>query len=153
MSKFIIRKAKITDSINIHKCGKRNLPLYYTYNEINNMINSDNHIIFVSIINNIIIGYIISKITDKNIHILSIGVDEYYRRQSIGTDFIKSLEKYVTKKLDIETMSLYVHLDNLNSQQFYKKNNFVIIDQLYNYYGGGLKNTHTQDAYHMKKNL
>jgi ribosomal protein S18 acetylase RimI-like enzyme len=145
-----IRNATRGDSIELYKCGKRNLPLYYSYNEFNQMIYDDeNHILGVSGDDKNIFGYIVSNIRDNNAHILSFGVDKKYRRQKIGTKLIK----YIENKCACVTMTLYVHVENKDAITFYEKCGFNIINTLENYYGGSLKEAASQNAYYMKKML
>lgn len=153
MKQFKIKKATPSDSQAIHEVNKECLPLYYQPFEINNMINSKDHLILIVKNNkqNKIAGFLLSQYQENRCHILSFGVSEIYRKQGFGTQLINSMKEYICNRA--EMISLYVHVENEIAINFYKKNGFEINKTIENYYGKKIGNYVSQDAYFMIKKL
>jgi ribosomal protein S18 acetylase RimI-like enzyme len=139
-----IRKATISDVINIQKCNQTCLPMYYNILELAAMM-------FINVMNvachdDKIVGFIIcEKQKNNNIHILSFAIYENYRRRGIGSQLLESIAS------GFNTVTLYVHTINDSGINFYKKNGFKITETMNNYYGGFFKDSN--DAYKMVKIL
>jgi len=104
------------------------------------MLKMTNHIILKVKKNNNIIGFVVSRETDSNIHILSIAVDKSERNNGVGSKIIDNI------KLKNKSISLFVHTINKVALTFYKKNQFIISDILFGYYDVFEKE---KDAYKM----
>jgi len=153
MKQFKIKKATISDSQAIHEVNKECLPLYYQQFEINMMINSKDHLVLIVKNNkqNKIAGYLLSQYQENRCHILSFGISNQYRKQGFGTLLINSLKEYVGNRAEI--ISLYVHVENDNAIQFYKKNLFEINKTVENYYNRKIGDYVSQNAHFMKKKI
>lgn len=148
-----IRKATKEDCVDISRCNETNLPLHYTPYDYSIMAVSNEYVVGVATFGfkEHTVGYIVGQITEKNVHILSFGVDEQFRRMKIGSQLLNFVENKV--KGICEEISLYVHLDNKTAIQFYEKYGFKIDEHLIDYYEGNLENVTTQDAYKMIKTI
>lgn len=163
-----IRKASTNDITNILELNKKCLPIYYSYFEYLVLMMSSTYLISVAEIDNKIIGYMVGEFhplsegvtenvknehflfhdSNKNFHIMSIGVDDKVRNKGVGTLLITKLIDYIKGKYD--NITLFVHDENEKAIQFYIKNGFVKISHLSNYYEGSLK-TKSQGAFKMQK--
>lgn len=144
---IITRDAKIKDIYDIHKCGKTSLPIYYSYLDLTLFLLNKNYSISIAIDdNNHLLGYAIYHINDTNnsIHILSLAVNEQYRKKGVGT----KLMEYIFKNNIRSHITLYVHVDNHIAIKFYEKNGFIKQKILNNYYKNSLSSSNT-DAYKM----
>jgi len=152
MDEIFYKRARITDIFELNNCNKNNLPIFYSAVEFMFFIISGfNEIIIAKDTNNKIIGFLLGEYIDKNFHIMSIAIDEQYRKKGIGTKLIIALKN--TIEIYCNTITLFVHVANYAAIKFYKKNKFKIIDLLSNYYNGSLRNVRTQDAFKMLKKL
>ena len=121
-----IKKASKNEYKEIEKIGEKSLPIYYSVEDLS-LLSMTNHDIFI-ISSEEILGFVVCKETENNIHILSIAVNPELRNKSIGSQMINFLK---SKK---KNLSLYVHTINDRGIKFYKKNNFVISNILFGYY-------------------
>ena len=148
---FIIRKAENNDIDSIHSLNKESLPLYYSNLEYLIMFLSSSYMITVTEINKKVIAYMIGRYeSDANFHILSIAVDSNYRSQGIGKKLLDDLVIKIINKYN--SITLYVHTENVKAINFYERNGFIIVETRINYYNGSLK-AQSQNAYKMRKNL
>ena len=131
--------ANESDFDNLELIGKDSLPIYYSSSDLK-MLKMTNHIILKVKKNNNIIGFVVSRETDSNIHILSIAVDKSERNNGVGSKIIDNI------KLKNKSISLFVHTINKVALTFYKKNQFIISDILFGYYDVFEKE---KDAYKM----
>lgn len=147
-----IRRSEPKDSIVLSELNKKCLPIYYSPMEYMAITLSLKYITLVAEENEKIIGYLLAMINlkDHNYHIMSFGVDEAHRRHGIGSMLVNNLANMRTK--EINNITLYVHSENEQGIQFYKKNGFQIMETKLNYYGGSLK-AKSQDAHKMKKDI
>ena len=145
-----IRKASINDTTDISQLNKNCLPIYYSRMEYFLLIVSPIHLVSVAEIDNKIIGYIVGEFNDsnKNFHIMSIGVDDKVRNKGIGTILITNLVDYIKEKCN--NITLFVHDENEKAIRFYIKNGFIKISHSSNYYEGNLK-AKSQGAFKMQK--
>ena len=127
-----IREACLNDFKDIHECNIRNLPIYYSVLELVNMWFSKYFHIIVLDINHKICGYAIYNVKDtNNYQLISIAIDKQYRNMGYGTkllNYIKVLDS------NCKQVSLKVSVINNNAINCYKKNGFVIIEEIKNYY-------------------
>lgn len=125
---YNILEANENDFDIIENIGKKSLPIYYDKNDLI-MLKYTNHTILKIVTLNLqIIGYIVIRETIDNIHILSIAVDKTFRKKGIGSQLLNNI------KLKSKNITLFVHTINNIALDFYKKNNFKIIDIMFSYY-------------------
>jgi [ribosomal protein S18]-alanine N-acetyltransferase len=94
---------------------------------------------------NIIVGYIIFWIRfESEGHIISIAVDQKFRRQQIGTRLVKTTLE-IFKKYNVKNIQLEVRLENKIAHEFYRKLGFVEKTFTPHYYEDG------EDAVVMEK--
>ena len=137
----MIRQAKINDLIYINNLGsklhKNFEKTYHMETEINNI----NSIILVNEEEKKINAYLYAVKTIDNIDILSIFVEEKYRKKNIGSNLLKELinnNRYLKQSIMLE-----VSTNNTPAINLYKKMGFQIINIRKKYYENG-------DAYVMK---
>ena len=125
---YNILEANENDFDIIENIGKKSLPIYYDKNDLI-MLKYTNHTILKIVTLTLqIIGYIIIREAIDNIHILSIAVDTTFRKKGIGSQLLNNI------KLKSKNITLFVHTINNIALDFYKKNNFKIIDIMFSYY-------------------
>lgn len=137
----MIRQAKINDLIHINNLGsklhKNFEKTYHMETEINNI----NSIILVNEEEKKINAYLYAVKTIDNIDILSIYVEEKYRKKNIGSSLLEELinnNRYLKQSIMLE-----VSTNNTPAINLYKKMGFQIINIRKKYYENG-------DAYVMK---
>lgn len=146
-----IREATFTDLSSVQKCNKRNLPIYYSFTEIVFIhFNSYNKIVVAEYKGNIV-GYVIVEISDGFCHIISLGVDDQYRRLGIGKKLLSVIEQMT--KTSCKRMSLYVHVENNQAILFYKKVGLKVVKVVKDYYRGAHFKKNNDDALFMVKDL
>lgn len=92
-----------------------------------------------------ITGYIVYSISGGRGSIVSIAVLPDYRRRGIGQMLVDYAVEDLRKK--VQYLELQVNVSNFAAIKFYKKNNFVLVETIAQYYPDG------GDAYLMRKNL
>ncbi|MBN2520685.1 MAG: GNAT family N-acetyltransferase [Bacteroidales bacterium] len=108
-----------------------NLALNKYHEYLTKNLKDKKKIVFVSIINNIIVGYISASILDyppiylfkKYIMVGEICVSKETRRKGIGEQLLMELYKYAKSK-NIKRIECQVAVNNPVSQNFWKKNGF-----------------------------
>jgi ribosomal-protein-alanine N-acetyltransferase len=104
---------------------------------------------FVVILNDTLVGYIISKITYPETHILNLTVKKNFRKKGIGKALIELIISDARLR-NSENIILEVRANNTNAQSLYKKLNFEVIGTRKDYYES--KNGR-EDAYVLNLNL
>jgi ribosomal-protein-alanine N-acetyltransferase len=104
---------------------------------------------FVVVLNDNLIGYIISKITYPETHILNLTVKKNFRKKGIGKALIELIISDARLR-NSENIILEVRADNTDAQSLYKKLNFEVIGTRKDYYES--KNDR-EDAYVLNLNL
>ena len=104
---------------------------------------------FVVVLNDNLIGYIISKITYPETHILNLTVKKNFRKKGIGKDLIELIISDARLR-NSENIILEVRANNTDAQSLYKKLNFEVIGTRKDYYES--KNDR-EDAYVLNLNL
>ncbi len=92
-----------------------------------------------------ITGYIVYSISGGKGSIVSIAVLPDYRRMGIGQTLVDYAVEDLRKK--VQYLELQVNVSNFAAINFYKKNNFILVETIPQYYPDG------GDAYLMRKNL
>ena len=78
---------------------------------------------------------------NNNLHIMSISILPKYRGNNLGSNMIHKLKEM----FPYYTITLYVQTQNNRAIRFYKKNGFIILNELKNYYS----NQENNNAYKM----
>ena len=78
---------------------------------------------FVVVLNDNLVGYIISKITYPETHILNLTVKKSFRKKGIGKALIELIISDARLR-NSENIILEVRADNTDAQSLYKKLNF-----------------------------
>jgi len=104
---------------------------------------------FVVVLNDNLVGYIISKIAYPETHILNLTVKKNFRKKGIGKDLIELIISDARLR-NSENIILEVRADNTDAQSLYKKLNFEVIGTRKDYYES--KNGR-EDAYVLNLNL
>mgnify|MGYP005644146441 FL=1 len=104
---------------------------------------------FVVVLNNNLVGYIISKITYPETHILNLTVKKNFRKNGIGKALIELIISDARLR-NSENIILEVRANNSDAQSLYKKLNFEVIGTRKDYYES--KND-KEDAYVLNLNL
>ncbi|MCL2115992.1 MAG: ribosomal protein S18-alanine N-acetyltransferase [Methanobrevibacter sp.] len=88
-------------------------------------------------ISDYIVGYIIFWIKDEDQgHIISLAIDNDYKRQNIGSELVK-VAIDVFKKFNIKRINLEVRTQNKEAIYFYKSIGFTCEEKILNYYENG----------------
>ncbi len=95
---------------------------------------------------NSLIAYILGSLNNNNYHIMSLGVENDYRKMGYGTKLLNHAKDNIEF---CKSLSLYVHAENDVAIAFYKKNGFKIIKEMKDYYGEALGSGKSPDAYLM----
>lgn len=120
------------------------LPIYYESESLyNELLVNNSYLLIINNEDNILLSFTIYTISDDNsIHIKSICIDSRYKRYKLGSHMLSYL------KSKHHMITLYVQCVNLIAFNFYKKNNFKVIEEVTNYYDT-LKD---KNAYYMSYN-
>ena len=104
---------------------------------------------FVVVLNDNLVGYIISKIAYPETHILNLTVKKNFRKKGIGKALIELIISDARLR-NSENIILDVRANNTDAQSLYKKLNFEVIGTRKDYYES--KNDR-EDAYVLNLNL
>ncbi len=108
--------------------------------------NQSKNLFLIFKIENNIVGYILTFVRAKSARIYSIGVNQDFRGQNIGSQLIKTVIEIVKSK-NIKIIRLEVRVDNIQAIELYKKFGFIIKKMLKSYYDDGC------DGYKMELNI
>ena len=137
----MIRQAKINDLIYINNLGSKQHKNFEITYHMETEINNINSIILVNEEEKKINAYLYAVKTIDNIDILSIYVEEKYRKKNLGSSLLEELinnNRYLKQSIMLE-----VSTNNTPAINLYKKMGFQIINIRKKYYENG-------DAYVMK---
>jgi ribosomal-protein-alanine N-acetyltransferase len=104
---------------------------------------------FVVVLNDNLVGYIISKITYPETHILNLTVKKNFRKKGIGKALIELIISDARLR-NSENIILEVRANNTDAQSLYKKLNFEVIGTRKDYYES---KDGREDAYVLNLNL
>lgn len=91
----------------------------------------------VAQIENYVVGYILFWIIEEDKgHIISLAVDQNFKRQKIGSNLIKKAITIFTN-FNIFKITLEVRTENKEAVNFYKSIGFKLIKKVANYYEDG----------------
>ena len=88
---------------------------------------------FAVFFNENLVGYVVSKITYLETHILNLTVKKEFRKKGIGKSLIELIISEARLR-NSENIILEVRADNVEAQTLYKKLNFQIIGTRKDYY-------------------
>jgi ribosomal protein S18 acetylase RimI-like enzyme len=152
-----IKIASIDDLMSIQKLNQECLPIYYNIFDYIGFWSNGNNIILcaIDVDKNKTVGFLVASIelnenNKRNNHILTFGVDYEYRRNNIGSMLVNKLADIDSK---LNSISLFVHVENISGIKFYQKNGFIKVKELNDYYQGTLKDAKSQNAFRMEKQL
>ncbi|MCD6369805.1 MAG: ribosomal protein S18-alanine N-acetyltransferase [Thermoproteales archaeon] len=84
-----------------------------------------------------VIGYIIGMVRRENVgHIVSLAVQQNFRRKGVASKLIEELIKKFKKK-SLSTVRLEVRLSNIPARRLYLKHGFMESYIIHGYYGDG----------------
>lgn len=126
----MIRKININDIESFNKLGLLVNNNFNKLFKLDNLLKNDYTYIYVYE-EDTIIGFIHVDKSYETADLINMAVDNNYQHTGIGTKLIN----YVFKELDTEKLILEVNEQNINAINFYKKNNFNIINVRKKYYG------------------
>ncbi len=70
-----------------------------------------------------IIGYLFAEKREGSLYLFGLGVDKKYQSQGIGSMLVDDLLESINPK-DYENVDLFVHEDNIDAKNLYKKKGF-----------------------------
>ena len=133
LSQFIeYRDMELLDLDNISNLETKSYDFPWTRNILKDCI-INRYDSFVAIYNECIVGYVISKITFMESHILNLTVDEKYRNNGIGSELL-DMVIHRSRFLKSEILLLETRLTNKAAITLYEKYGFKKIGLRKNYY-------------------
>ena len=119
------------DILDVAAIGNESLPISYSAYHLLELLDDDAYTI-LKIVNNVnkMVGYIILKDYDNNIHIMSVAVLLKYRGKQYGSELLKYMKLHHPKN----NYTLYVQTTNKCAVSFYMKHGFKIKKYIQNYY-------------------
>ena len=122
----------IDDLENIYSLELESYPHPWTKGILRDCINN-HYDFYIARTNNIIIGYIIAKISMYETHILNLTISEDYRQRGIATELLEMIfsKCYIVNSLNI---FLETRVNNTPAIKLYEKHNFRRISIRKNYY-------------------
>jgi len=151
--RIVVKRANILDVPSIHQLNNDCLPICYSIIEYGYFIITPQYEVIIAVNDkNKIIGYLLGEYQDnKNFHIMSFGVDKNNRKLGIGTIMINRTGEIIKKHCN--TMSLFVHVENVHAIKTYAKTQFIIDSVMKDYYKDSLKADKSYDGYKMIKTI
>ena len=139
----MISSIDIKDSSSFYKLGEELNSNFINLFNLDSLINSKYDFIYGYYVDNKLVGFIHINKLYENMDIVNIIVEKNYRNKGIGSELLNYI---VNKYKDINSIILEVRESNKSAIEFYKKNNFKIINVRKKYYG-------TEDALIMKRDV
>ena len=143
----VIKRATVSDVNSINNIENHLPKRILSFDDIINDISNPNTYYFIAQTNDLPIGYISVKNMIDHIDIISIAVEEKYRKKRIGTILLNRVF-VLAKELNISSIYLEVRVSNKSAINFYEKNGFNLITTRKNYYSDN-----HEDAFIYLKNL
>ena len=128
-----INKMTLSDLDNIKNNLTSDFDDFWSYNILKEELEYDNSTYIIAKLNNEIIGFAGIKIVIDKADIMNIVTKKIYRNQGVGGMLLKSLIS-LSKKLNLNSLSLEVNENNLTAIHLYKKFGFEILGTRKNYY-------------------
>ncbi|MDR2967820.1 MAG: ribosomal protein S18-alanine N-acetyltransferase [Methanobacteriaceae archaeon] len=134
---MIIREFRPKDLRRVHEIEKMSFSNPYEIEMLKQLFDIGTGFL-VAHINDYIVGYIIFWIKKEDQgHIISLAVDNNYKRQNIGSKLIMTAID-IFKNFDIKRISLEVKAQNKEAVYFYKSIGFFCDEKILNYYEEGV---------------
>ena len=131
--KFTIRAVSSADLHRIYEIEIKSFKSPFSYKMLEKLASVPNIIYLVGEFEHKIIGYIISSVHLKEAHLISIAIEDKYRRQGFGTALLQNIIKNL-KEQKIKKLRLEVRVGNEPAKSFYSHFNFKIIKIKRKYY-------------------
>lgn len=140
MAEFRIRKAVESDLDEIIRLWKRNIRTINTASDIEDLFNAFKDYFFVAVSlaseERKLIGFVAGAVRQGHGHISGIAVDAEYRRQGIGNELIKAVEReFIARAFDMVTLE--VRKSNWRAIRFYEKQGYKRLYLVKGYYADG----------------
>lgn len=130
---LVIYKMSILDTDSIISLEEKNNQKILSLNSINEDLRDSNSIYYTANVNEKIVGYIAAKLLYDHIDILSVLVDDEYKRHGIASSLLEKLF-YHAKGMNISNIFLEVRVSNISAKKLYEKLGFKEISIRKNYY-------------------
>jgi len=133
---MIIREFRHKDLKRVHEIEKMSFSSPYEIEMLKQLFDIGAGFL-ISQINDYIVGYIIFWIKEEDQgHIISLAVDNNYKRQNIGSRLMEvAIDTF--KKFNIKRINLEVKTQNKEAIYFYKSIGFKCGEKILNYYENG----------------
>jgi ribosomal-protein-alanine N-acetyltransferase len=128
----MISSISLNDIDSFNRLGKELNDNFNNLFILDDLLNSEYDRVYGYYLDNILIGFIHINILYENMDIINIIIDKEYRNKGYGKEL---LDYVISSNKDINSIMLEVRESNNNAIDFYKKNNFKIINVRKNYYG------------------
>jgi ribosomal-protein-alanine N-acetyltransferase len=133
---MLIREFRTIDLFRVYEIEKQTFPNPYEINILQYLYDIGMGFL-VSVEKSLIIGYIIFNIEKETQgHIITIAVDEKFRKQNVGSSLLQTAIN-IMKKFNCEFIYLEVKVSNITAINFYKRFGFKTYKFLKNYYEDG----------------
>jgi len=133
---MIIREFRITDLRRVYEIEEMSFSQPYDIN-ILKQLHDFGAGFLVAQEKNYVVGYILFWIIEEDKgHIISLAVDQNYKRQKIGSKLM-STAMATFNNFNIYKISLEVKAQNNEAVEFYKSLGFKVIGEVQNYYEDG----------------
>lgn len=143
-----VRPPVIADLEDIVHLNRVSLPENYPVAYFIELIKSWHESSCVAVIDNKVVGYIITRIERASItpwrprgksqaHVISVAVSPDQRRQGIGRKMMYYVHERVNEIGNIEKITLEVRESNFGAVEMYRKLNYVSVKILERYYSDG----------------
>ena len=128
----MINSISIKDINSFNSLGKELNDNFSNLFILDNLLNSEYDKVFGYYLEDNLIGFIHINKLYENMDIVNIIIDKDYRNKGYGKEL---LDYVINNNKDINSIMLEVRESNKNAIEFYKNNNFKIINVRKNYYG------------------
>lgn len=141
-----IQEADVWDIKAVSELDKNNFSNNFSAEMLEQIFASKRNRIFVAMLENELVGFIVAENDIDEINISHVVVDKAYRNHGIGSKLIGFVEQYA-KNIQINVVSLEVSVNNFTAKTLYEKLGYTSRRVRKNYYKDG------SDAIEMCKNL
>lgn len=141
-----IQEADVWDIKAVSELDKNNFSNNFSAEMLEQIFASKRNRIFVAMLENELVGFIVAENDIDEINISHVVVDKAYRNHGIGSKLIEFVEQYA-KNIQINVVSLEVSVNNFTAKTLYEKLGYTSRRVRKNYYKDG------SDAIEMCKNL
>jgi [ribosomal protein S18]-alanine N-acetyltransferase len=133
---MIIREFRPNDLRRVYEIEEMSFPDPYDINMLKQLFDFGAGFL-VAQVENYVVGYIIFWIVEEDRgHVISLAVDQNYKRQKIGSKLINTAIATFTK-FNIFSITLEVKTENKEALDFYKSIGFKLNKKVSNYYEDG----------------